>query len=237
MTAPERLTYDRATTAVTDRSDTSDGPTAGTETVDPLECLARMLVPIPDQGHVTTRSYGGSANRPRGTRRKAAPTVADGPPAIVPAPRLAPTEAARRRAALLPQIVEVDPLACPTGRGPMRSIARITQASVIDPILAHLRSHAESALDPRTVGTGRHATARCGPPRPLSLTPTPRSRAGTFGVRVRPTGASDRSPRRPGADGQRRPDGQETRRRAAGRPLRAGRPSRGRRSRRMFDSY
>ena len=35
--------------------DKSDGPTAGTETVDPLECLARVLVHIPDKGHVTTR--------------------------------------------------------------------------------------------------------------------------------------------------------------------------------------
>jgi len=69
------------------------------------------------------------------------------------------------------------------------------------------RRRAESALDPRTVGTGRHATARCGPPGPLSRTPTPRSRAGTFGVRVRPTGASDRPLRRPGAHGKRRPDG------------------------------
>jgi len=43
---------------------------------------------------------------------------------------------------------------------------------------------------------------------PAEASPTPRSRAGTFGVRVRPTGASDRSPRRPGAHGQRRPDGQ-----------------------------
>ena len=69
------------------------------------------------------------------------------------------------------------------------------------------RRRAESALDPRTVWTGPHATTRRGPPGPLSLTPTPRSRAGTFGVRVRPTGASDPSPRRPGADGNRRPGG------------------------------
>jgi len=55
------------------RSDKSDGPTAGTETVDPLEFLARVLVHMPDQGHVTTRYYGWYANRPRGTRRKAAP--------------------------------------------------------------------------------------------------------------------------------------------------------------------
>ena len=40
----ERLTDDRSAKAVTYRSDTSDGPTAGTETVDPLEFLARVLM-------------------------------------------------------------------------------------------------------------------------------------------------------------------------------------------------
>jgi hypothetical protein len=71
--ALERLTYDRAAKRLMYRSDKSDGPTAGTETVDPLEFLARVLVHIPDQGHVTTRYYGWYANRPRGTRRKASP--------------------------------------------------------------------------------------------------------------------------------------------------------------------
>jgi len=88
--ALERLTYDRAAKAVTYRSGKSDGPTAGTETADPLEFLARVLVHIPDTGHVTTRYYGWYANRPRGMRQKAAPTGADGPPAIVPARPLAP---------------------------------------------------------------------------------------------------------------------------------------------------
>ena len=59
---------------------------------------------------------------------------------IVPAPRLAPTEATRRWAALLQQIFEVDPLTCPTCDGPMRVVAFITQASVIDQILAHLQT-------------------------------------------------------------------------------------------------
>ena len=110
---------------MTYRSDKSEGPTAGTETADPLEFLARVLVHIPDKGHVTTRDYGWYANRPRGMREKAAPAAADGPPAIVPAPRLAPTEATRRWAALLQQIFEVDPLACPTCHGAMRIVAFI----------------------------------------------------------------------------------------------------------------
>ena len=66
--ALERLTYDRTAKAVTYRSDTSDGPTAGTETADPLEFLARVLVHIPDKGQVTRRYYGWYANRPRGMR-------------------------------------------------------------------------------------------------------------------------------------------------------------------------
>jgi hypothetical protein len=101
--ALERLTYDRSAKAVTYRSDKSEGPTAGTETADPLEFLARALVHIPDKGHVTTRYYGWYANRPRGMRDNATPAVADGPPAIVPAPRLAPTEATRRWAKALRQ--------------------------------------------------------------------------------------------------------------------------------------
>ena len=140
--ARERLTYDRAAKAVTYRSDKADGPTAGTETADPLEFLARVLVHIPDKGHVTTRYYGWYANRPRGMRVKAKPTAADGPPAIVPAPRLVPSEATRRWAALLQQIFEVDPLACPTCRGPMRIVAFITQTSVTDQILTPLRTRA-----------------------------------------------------------------------------------------------
>jgi len=202
--ALERRTYDRATKAVTYRSDKSDGPTAGTETADPLEFLARVLVHLPDKGHVTTRYDGWSANRPRGMRQKAAPTGADGPPAIVPARPLAPTEASRRWATLLQQFFEVDPLACPSCRGTMRVVAFITQASVIDPILTHLRTRAAMARPtaPREAPHRRGpppAGARYAPPaRPPTprlphedAPPTPRHHAGTFGARGGPTAAFD----------------------------------------------
>jgi len=172
--ALERLTYDRGATAVTYRSDKSEGPTAGPETVDPLEFLARVLVHIPDKGQVTTRYYGWYANRPRGMRGKAAP---GGLPAIVPAPRLAPTEASRRWAALLQQIFEVDPLACPTCQGAMRIVACITQASVIDRILTHLRiraahtAHAGARSPPSLRARPGRGTARA--PRASADTPTP----------------------------------------------------------------
>ena len=122
------------------RSDKSEGPTAGTETVDPLEFLARVLTHIPDKGQVTTRYYGWYANRPRGMRRQAEPAAVDSPAPLVPAPRLPPTEATRRWAALLQEIFEVDPLVCPQCAGSMRIVAFITQSTVIDQILTHLRT-------------------------------------------------------------------------------------------------
>ena len=78
--ALERLTYDRTAKAVTYRSDKSEGPTAGTETADLLDFLARVLVHIPEKGHVTTRYYGWYANRPRGMRRQAEPAPLRRPP-------------------------------------------------------------------------------------------------------------------------------------------------------------
>ena len=56
--ARERRTDDRAAKAVTYRSDKSEGPTAGTAIMDPLAFRARVLVYIPDKGHVTTRYSG-----------------------------------------------------------------------------------------------------------------------------------------------------------------------------------
>ena len=87
--------------------------------------------------------------------------------------RLAPTEGTRRWAALLQQIFEGDPLACPTCHGVMRLVACITPRSVIDQILAHLRTRATTAAyadarnPPSTRGpSGPGATRRpaAGPP-------------------------------------------------------------------------
>lgn len=64
--ALERLEYDVSARAVRYRSDKSDGPTAGRETVDPLEFLARLTAHIPNKHQVMTRYYGYYANRVRG---------------------------------------------------------------------------------------------------------------------------------------------------------------------------
>ena len=77
-----------------------------------------------------------------GPAGKAEHAAVDVPSAMIFAPRLAPSEVAPRWAALLQQIFEIDPLACPMCFGPMRIIAFITQASVVDQIPAHLRGRA-----------------------------------------------------------------------------------------------
>jgi hypothetical protein len=126
-------------------------------------------------GTFVTRYHGWYANRPRGMRRQAEPAPAEAPPAIAPALRLAPTEASRRWAALLQQLFEIDPLACPTCHGAMRIVAFITPASVIDQILAHLRTRAA-----REAHAGPRSPHRPGPPRagarhvPRARPPRPR---------------------------------------------------------------
>ena len=68
----DRLEYEPTANRVTYPSDKPDGPTAGAETLDPLEFLARLAAHIPNKRQVMTRYYGWFANRPRGTRRKRA---------------------------------------------------------------------------------------------------------------------------------------------------------------------
>lgn len=148
--ALERLTYDRAAKTVTYRLDKAEGPTAGTETLDPSAFLARVLVHNPDKGQVTTRYYGWYTNRPRGMRRRAESGGANPPTPIVTMPRLAPTEASRRWVALRRQIFEVDSLRCPTCQGAMRIVAVITQRSVIEQILAHLGTRTAARSPPST---------------------------------------------------------------------------------------
>ena len=110
-------------------------------------------------------------------REKAAPAAADGPPAIVPAPRLAPTEASRRGPVLLPQRFEVAPLAWPTCHGATRIVAVITRASVIDQSLARLRARAagESHAGPRSPPPPRAPASQGASraPRPSAAAPMP----------------------------------------------------------------
>ena len=152
------------------RSDKTEGPTSGCETVDPLELLARLVAHIPDKGQVMQRYYGWYANRTRGIRRRQAVGAEDnGPPVVFAEPvDLSRREARRRWAELLRRIYEVDPLRCPRCRAEMRIIAFVAEREVIERILTHVRTRRDAGPHP----------ARAPPERP-----------GPLGVRRRPSRA------------------------------------------------
>jgi hypothetical protein len=146
--ALSRLAYRANTGTVTYQSDKSSGPTAGAETVDALEFLARVVSHIPDKGQVLQRSYGWYANRTRGIRRRAgapAPPAGGAAEAVPPAP----ADVRRRWAELLRRIFEVTPLRCPRCGEAMRVVAFLTAPAVIARILTHWRRPAPPARRPR----------------------------------------------------------------------------------------
>ena len=118
--ALSRLEYWSDDATLTYHSDKPTGPTAGSETVDVLEFLARVVSHIPDKGQVLQRYYGWYANRTRGIRRRAG--AHEQPPAVE---------------------AESVPLSLPEAR---RRWAGITQPRGIDRILTHLR---RTATEPR----------------------------------------------------------------------------------------
>ena len=147
--ALERLSYDAQAERVTYRSDQAEGPTAGAETVNPLDFLARLVTHIPNPGQVMTRYDGWYASRTRGTRRRqATASEAEAPGAIVDPEDWSLRAARYRWAELLRRIFEVDPLACPRCRGPMRILAVLTDPAVITGILAHRARTRERTRSP-----------------------------------------------------------------------------------------
>jgi hypothetical protein len=117
---------------------------AEAERIDAMEFLARILVQIPDPRRHLVRYYGVYSNASRGKRRNnaspAEPSSVGEAPEI-PAMPDGPYRAALRRrwAELIRRVYEVDPLVCPRCGGEMRVIGFITQPSLIDRILDHLR--------------------------------------------------------------------------------------------------
>ncbi len=102
---------DKEFTVVTYHSDKPTGPTAGSDVVDALEFLARVVSHIPNKGQVLQRYYGWYASRVRGMRRKASETDADyeeHPLVIVDPEPEAVSQARHRWAELLRRIFEVD---------------------------------------------------------------------------------------------------------------------------------
>ena len=108
-----RMEYAEQERAVTYHSDKPTGPTAGSETTDALEFLARVTSHIPNKGQVLQRYYGWYSSRQRGVRRRAHGDAAIQPVTLVEPEPEAVREARRRWAKLLRRLFEVDPLACP----------------------------------------------------------------------------------------------------------------------------
>ena len=106
------MEYDEEQSAVTYHSDKPTGPTAGSETTDALEFLAKLTSLFPNKGQVLQRYYGHYASRVRGKRRKAGEgdEVYEEPPLVTVEPEPEGLRKAKRRwAELLRRILEVDP--------------------------------------------------------------------------------------------------------------------------------
>ena len=105
------------------------------EWMDYLEFIARLTSHIPDKGQVTVRYYGLHANAHRGKVKKASLgffSLRMVEEELRPIP-------AKGWAEMIRKVYEVDPLICPQCGGMMRIIAFLTDFSVVDRIINHLK--------------------------------------------------------------------------------------------------
>jgi len=109
--------------------------TAGLETMDYLEFIARMTSHIPDKRQVMVRYYGLYVNAHRGKAKKASLS-----PSVF---RIVEEELRRLPskgwAAMIRKVYEVDPMLCPKCGGRMKVIAFLTDFCVVDRIIGHLK--------------------------------------------------------------------------------------------------
>jgi hypothetical protein len=105
------------------------------ERMDYLEFIARVTSHIPDKGQVTVRYYGLYANAHRGKSRKA--SLGPSPLRILEE-ELRPVPA-KGWAEMIRKVYEVDPMLCPQCGGAMKVIAFLTDYSVVDRIINHLK--------------------------------------------------------------------------------------------------
>jgi hypothetical protein len=121
--------------------------TAEQETMDYLEFIARVTSHIPDKGQVMVRYFGLYSNAHRGKVRKKNPAL------------LLINEAELRAipskgwAAMIRKVYEVDPMLCPNCGGRMKIVAFLTEHSVVDGIIEHLKLRfiAEKPPPPRVL--------------------------------------------------------------------------------------
>jgi hypothetical protein len=103
--------------------------------MDYLEFIARVTSHIPEKGQVMVRYFGLYANAHRGKVRRSGEAAG----------KLIIIEEESRKiprrgwAEMIRKVYEVDPLVCPKCGGQMRIIAFLTDFSVVDRIINHLK--------------------------------------------------------------------------------------------------
>jgi hypothetical protein len=105
------------------------------ERMDYLEFIARVTSHIPDKGQVTIRYFGLYANAHRGKIRKSE----QGRHRLLIVEEECPRIPRRGWAEMIRKVFEVDPLTCPSCGSQMRIIAFLTNYSVVDRIINHLK--------------------------------------------------------------------------------------------------
>lgn len=105
------------------------------ERMDYLEFIARVTSHIPDKGQVTIRYSGLYANAHRGKVRKSEAGVHK----LLIIEEECPRIPRRGWAEMIKKVYEVNPMACPQCQGEMRIIAFLTDYSVVDRIINHLK--------------------------------------------------------------------------------------------------
>jgi len=128
----ERLSFDQTEGKVCYQY---DNDSSKQERMDYLEFIARVTSHIPDKGQVMIRYFGLYSNAHRGKIRKADSALSH-PHIIEEESLFVPSKG---WAEMIRKGYEVDPLICPTCGGQMHIIAFITDYSVVDRIIHHLK--------------------------------------------------------------------------------------------------
>jgi hypothetical protein len=139
----ERMAWGKSSGDVVYTRKPAKGRPGGSEHIDPLDFLARVIAYIPDPRRHTVFYFAWYSNVSRGRRRKGRDpeldthTASDELDVLPPAARQA-----RRRAwaRLIKLVYEVSPLTCPRCGSEMKVISVILDPAVIDRILDHLAS-------------------------------------------------------------------------------------------------
>ena len=103
--------------------------------MDYLEFIARLTSHIPDKGQVTVRYFGLYANAHRGKIKKASHEAF---PLLMVEEELQHISS-KGWAEMIRKVYEVDPLLCPQCGGQMKIISFLTDYTVVDKIINHLK--------------------------------------------------------------------------------------------------